>query len=77
MIHACTNHKTVQIRRIASEGIVNEFRSKKTHPLLIEILAELYGIKTDGTTNTSLKIQYLPHGKQQHKKLKITASTST
>ena len=48
-----------QLRQIASEGIVNEFRSKNTHPLLIEILTELYGVKPDGSTNT-LTIETMP-----------------
>ena len=50
-MHNCVDNKMIQLRQIASEGIVNEFRSKNTHPLLIEILAELYGIKQEGSTN--------------------------
>ena len=58
-MHTCVDSRMVQLRQIASEGIVNEFRSKNTHPLLIKILKELYGIKQDGTTN-KLTMETMP-----------------
>ena len=51
-MHTCEGEKMIQLRQIASEGIINEFRSTHTNPLLIEILTDLYGVQQNGNTNT-------------------------